>query len=192
MSRNYVIPIKLPLGMFLTPDQAATRGRLNISFPLMGILDPERMRELLAQVLGSQGWKELDGKWERTSPDLGLWRIDPATTTLEVDISRRLPQTVSVSPDALSHPPDPEFGDPTPQDIRPEIRRILEANIAGLEEKTKDDLVADAVRARQALSEALRDVYRQALQEKARSLGNVVSVSESAQDGTMRIRIEIA
>lgn len=181
MSKTYLV--RLPLALFLTPDQLARRGRLTMGFDLMNILAPERMVELLGEILKNAGWEENDGKWLKDSPCGGFWTIDPAAHTVGIDVTRLLEQEIAVR----------SYGEapPTEAAATAAARLTIETHLQGLEEAEKELIVREAVRARQALAEVLKDVYRQALQEKAQSLGNVVSVTETSQDGTMRIRIEI-
>ncbi len=191
MSRSY--QIKLPLAMFLTSDQLARRGRLDMSFDLLGILTPERMKEILGEILTGRGWTQTpDGKWTCRSPDGAIWRIDPASHTLEVDVSPQLTQDIIVDSSRLGIYDDSGPRNVSATNLPAAVRTSIEAAVQSLEAGEKDRLVREAMQARLALTEALQEVYREALQEKAKSIGNIVSVSESTQDGTTRIRIEIA
>jgi uncharacterized membrane protein len=49
-----------------------------------------------------------------------------------------------------------------------------------------------AIQAKKQVNSALKDVYRQAVKEKASALGNVENISESKDGNTYRIRIEIS
>lgn len=194
MSKSYLI--KLPLTMFLTADQLARRGRLALSFDLLGILETERMNEILGKVLAGRGWtRSPDGQWVCRSSGGATWRIDPASHTLEVDISPHLTQDISLDSSRLGlyddSPPSP-IRISSAEDLPPDVRTSIEAILANLQAAEKDGLIKEAIQARLALTMALREVYREALQEKARAMGNIVSVSESTQDGTTRIRIEIS
>jgi hypothetical protein len=49
-----------------------------------------------------------------------------------------------------------------------------------------------AIEARKDVNLALKEVYREAIREKAASIGNVENVSETKEGNTYRIRIEIS
>ncbi|RCK81651.1 MAG: hypothetical protein OZSIB_0785 [Candidatus Ozemobacter sibiricus] len=179
--------------MFLTSDQLARRGRLDLSFDLLGILEPERMTELLDQVLARRGWTRTpDGKWARPSANQAIWQIDTGSRVLAIDISPQLAQDIAIDSSRLGIYDDSGPVKVSVEQLPATVRTSIEVALQHLETGEKDRLVAEAMQARQALTAALQEVYREALQEKARAMGNIVSVSESTQDGTTRIRIEIA
>ena len=189
MSKSYLV--RLPLELLLTPGQMARRGRLEMGFDVLNILPPERMAELLSEVLRNSGWKEANGKWVKRSAELGIWTIDPVGRTIEIDASGRLAQRISLNSVELSDQNIGQNTDPAAIKMSETTKVTIQSILQGLENSEKDLIVREAVRARQAVAETLKDVYRQALPEKAKGLGNIVSVNETSENGSMRIRIEL-
>jgi len=194
MSRAYLL--RIPLEMCLSEREREDRGKMEFSFDLLGILPPEKMKELMGKLLEAAGWRPVDGHYETTLPGGARASVDLARMRLEVDISPTLGDhaEVNVYEESLRGT-GIEAGARRVIEVTelpPQLASRVQEAVARQLEAAREPLLRAAIQGRQQLNALLKDVYREAIKEKARSLGNITSVSESSQDGTMRIRVEIA
>lgn len=180
-----------------------------LNVDLLPILAAGRMLTLLQEQLQQAGaLQQADGRW-RISKTLTDWLFDTATSKLEVrprnqeqikDIEIQvydewLGHSLRSALDALAAEGQgviqlgqEELGQHS------EIQELLNQGV-NLRRQAQEELsqrfFGEVQQARQLINQSLKEVYRQALQEKARSLGNVVSMSEQEQGGEFRIRLEI-
>lgn len=69
---------------------------------------------------------------------------------------------------------------------------LNDRNASTLAEKLARQMTDLAVKARSQVNAALKDVYREAIKEKAGQLGSVCNVSESSEGNVYRIRVEVS
>lgn len=178
--------------------------RVGITLDLLPILTPERMRAIALEVLAEKGAEREtlpDGgeRWVLRRPNGVAYRIDPETLTVEVSLDDMVGRTISITvyEEALerSKLAAAQRGELT---LTPEEARGLGwtaeqlAELADRERlEARRQLLVETEEARRTMNQMLKDIYREAVKEKARSLGDVTSISESERDGTYRIRIEL-
>lgn len=198
MSKAYRIKISgIELNLHL--DRSIT-----LDIDLLPILGREAMLRLLLEQLKQAGFTEQpNGLWNMQK-QLSEWVFDPATLKLEVrplDVQKLDELEISVYDDWL----DRDFlvrhhGDETVEMSEAQargheaIQQALDERIrrlTGEQQEISQRFFDEVLQARQLINSSLKEVYRQAVQEKARSLGNVVSVSEQEQGGELRIRLEV-
>lgn len=205
MSKAY--QLKIPLELVLS-DSELSGNRIRISFELLRILAVERMRELLKKHLTGErnGIANPDGTIEVAIPGHARLIIDPKAETVEIDVAGLLPGSIDARVYDILVPPDlkVEAGGriQLPASLTKEQldqllpswagRNVIDQEAARLRDEIRALLLKETVAARKALNGALKDVYRDAIKEKADQLGNVTGVSESSDGGTWRLRVEIS
>ncbi|MFZ2958273.1 MAG: hypothetical protein WA705_15395 [Candidatus Ozemobacteraceae bacterium] len=195
MSSSY--QIRIPVHLTLSEDDRARTGRMNMHFGLLGMLDPDRMRQLLTDALHHRGWKEeSSGTWTRVSTGGAVLHLDPAALTLEIDVTADLPSHLLAG---YFEPGDTRIqtletktsSDIDALGLTGDAAANLQAQLGQMNANASQRLVRETMNARRELNETLKDVYREAVKEKATSLGTVSSVDESSTGGSWRVRIEI-
>lgn len=194
MSRAYRLMIPLArLGA--TPEEGVV-----LDFELMPILEMERMIELFEQAFRERGAK--DGQGERAGK-LVLGRanrveliIDVAAGALTIELAH-IDHDVevwideeSLSRDQAARLRQEELridSDEELEKIPDHVKQMIEREAQGAQRV----VLQEVNQARKELHDVLRGVYRDAVKEKARAMGNVTSVTESEHEGEYRIRIEL-
>lgn len=205
MSKSY--QLRIPLELLLSECELS-RNRVRITFDLLGILTGERMRELLTKHLikDKQGKANPDGTVEITLPGHATLIIDPKAQTVEVDVATLLPTAMEAKVWDILVPPGVALQSGNkivlPADLSREqldrllpsgvARNVIDQEAARLRDEIRSLVIRETVAARQTLNGALKEVYREAIKEKADQLGNVTGVSESSEGGTWRLRVEIS
>ena len=193
MSRAYRLMIPLArLGA--TPEQGVV-----LDFELMPILEMERMRELCEQRFRERGARDGAGEHAgklilRRSNGVELV-IDVAAGTITVELgnidhevevwideeSLTVGQTRSARGDTI------RMSDRELEKIPEYVKEMVAREAKGMQRIA----LQQVNQARKELHEVLREVYRDAVKEKAQAMGNVTSVSESEHGDEYRIRIEL-
>ncbi|MEZ0370051.1 MAG: hypothetical protein ACAI44_13270 [Candidatus Sericytochromatia bacterium] len=178
---------------------------ITLNVDLLPILGRERMLELLTEELKKAGAvQQADGRWliEKT---LSEWNFDPQSLQLEVRpkstekldaveiqlyeewLGRGFIRKHGEAEDTISiDKQEAERHERIQEALNQELERLSTQH-----EAQSKRFFDEVLQARQLINQSLKEVYRQAVQEKARSLGNVVSISEQEQGGEFRIRLEI-
>ncbi len=192
MSKSYFIPVILKI--HLTASDLDKNGKMRIRFDVLDILPPERMKEILADALKKKGWEPKDNVCELVAPNGVKIRIDPAALQLEVDITTTIAKGlyVSIVSDMKTPIKEVELGKLETLGLASNESEQVQRQLGAMAHNISDNLIREMLKGKQLLNEVLKDVYRQAIAEKAKSLGNVTSVSESSEDGKLRIRVEIS
>lgn len=182
MSKTYYIPIHILAGI-LDVDTSKTSCKLKMSFELMEILAGSRMQELLRSKLLQSGWEEEGNQVKKNVGNIE-WVIDPTGGTISVkaDASQ---VTIGIYAGNDKYP-DTEY-----LKNNSHLAKLIEKTLADTEKEQKEILVKHIIEVRKTLNVTLKDVYREALLEKAASMGNVISTSETSENGELRIRIEL-
>lgn len=176
---------------------------IHLTVDLLPILGQEAMTGLLLKQLAAAGAREQDGKWLLTG-QISDWIFDPATLKLEVRPHQRqqlqevelavFEESLSrsflrqhgaqelIELDAAEIRANSELGEALAQEL---------ARQAGENDLASRRFFEDVRQARQLINQSLKQVYREAVAEKARSLGKIVSLSESESQGELRIRLEV-
>ena len=198
MSRAYRVKLSLAELCVLEDRRAGVR------LELLPILDPARMRVLAREAMAERGaasGEVADGRTMLVLPraqGVEYW-IDPDALTIEIVIDHEAARAAHVSIDGDALTREQRIAADRGELVLTieDLRRLGwdEERLAGEAEHQRVDARRRALeeieRARGLANEVLRDVYRRAITEKARSMGDVTSVSESERDGEYRIRIEL-
>lgn len=188
MSRSY--SIRIPVEVLLPKGAGMNEGSFSLVFTMLDILPAPRMRELLKNQLLGKGFVETEAGLEMPCAGSAVAVLDLASMTMKLTVPLPGSTTVLVEEEYLER-------------FREDLNRAIEngqvinswqlANkVDQLKNQAVNQLKDLAVQARKEVNSALKDVYREAVREKAASLGNVENVSESKEGNTYRIRIEIS
>lgn len=188
MSRSYAI--RLPLNILLAPEAREKLGSFSLSFELLEILPVEKMRQIIHQKLLEKGFVDsADGLvMPCKSGESAVFDVETMTVHLQVQIPDGM--IIRINDDYL-------------QDWRNDIKKAEETGellSAELTERAAKTLGSEAAKnlselameARERINAALKETYREAIREKAGSLGSVSNVTESSDGSTYRIRIEVS
>jgi len=154
--------------------------RVVIAVRMLPVLQGDAMGATLREVLAEQGWE--------AQPDGSMTRVfDGVTATLDagassVTVSRTADATVSAKGTAVAKEGDAADEARAKSVAQRNAEKALEAQRAQATEKLQAENAQALTRAepsvRAALQEALNRVYRKALEERARQLGEVESIDE--------------
>lgn len=193
MSRSVVItqPVKIPTAVIFSESERNRMGRFSLTFDLLEILPREQMLQLVKE-------KMLAANFEETAEGLKM-PIKPEEVQAIFDLENMcinlkvpLPQEVVVTINKADQ-----------KDLAASIARALEDGkvITALSAGYAADKALDisekgleilALAAKRTVNQVLKEVYREAIKEKAATIGNVVGVSETKDGSTYRIRVEIS
>lgn len=170
---------------------------LVLDIPLVPVLAPGRMSELLAEVLLGGGARHEGERLVIDRPSGVQLRIDPEAGTVELGFDelqdREIEVWVQEEELALARVPRRDGESMELEEARnlAWAGGAVESEVLRQRAEARRLLLEESQEARLEINRALKDVYAQAVREKADQLGNVTSVSESEQDGTYRLRIEL-
>jgi hypothetical protein len=171
MSRGYQITVSSVSSVVSASDE------LCIGVSLLPVLGAERMRDLLHEALRADGWVDVDGELEL---DLGRGLsarlvADGSRVVVERTAERTLRATATTKAAAEAALADKTL------EAKSELQRAATTALAASE---------GDVRAR--LEAAVQQVYGTALEEKARSLGELESVQRTVgADGTVELVLKV-
>ncbi len=165
-------------------------GTFSLVFTMLEILPANRMRELLKAQLLAKGFVETADGLEMPCPGQAKAVLDLVSMTMKLSVPMPNQTTVLVEEEYLA-----QFE----QDLKNAIENgkvinswQVENRIDQLKQQVVNQLRNIAVEARKEVNTSLKEVYREAVREKAASIGNVENVTESKEGNTYRIRIEIS
>ena len=175
MSRGYRV-IMDPLTVARTNVSAS--DELCIEVSLLPVLGEERMRDLVREALASEGWAACnDGGLEKTvAPGLvATLSADGKTVTVSMTQERE------VTGAAVNATQAEQLAQQNAERAKDSIRRAATTALA----KAEGDV-------RAALDATIQRVYVKALEEKARSMGQLESMEQTVgADGTVEIVLKI-
>lgn len=183
MSRSYAI--RIPIEVLLSESLRNRLADFRLNFPLLDILPPERMQEMLKKRLIAAGFQETEAGLVMPAPSGQTAIFDPATMEMRLSIAVPEAHRASVYEESIRWMED---------QIKQALAagRVLNAAPGSeLASRLAEQMSDLAVKARATVNAVLKDVYREAIKEKAGQLGSVSNVSESSDGSTFRIRIEI-
>lgn len=188
MSRSY--SIRIPVQVLIPVGSGLNEGSFSMVFTMLEILSADRMQELLKQKLIDKGFGE-------TTEGMSMPLNGERTAVLDLD-TMVMKLTVPMA-DHVSVRVEEEYLKQFEEKLRRAVENgqilndhIVNQKIASEKDRAADQLKDIALKARKEVNSALKEVYREAIREKAASLGNVENVSESKEGNTYRIRIEIS
>ncbi len=158
-------------------------GEISVEVKMLPILADEAMRAALQRVLAEKGWeKSAEGTMSK--------RFGGATATLSADgktVTLRVEKQSEVSGRASVQ----QSADESDEKAERRAERAAEKNLESEKARVKTRLEEEGTKAllreepglRSALQEALNRVYREALEQRARDLGEVESVQERGDVG---------
>lgn len=161
--------------------KAHAESVLTLTVKLLPIVGDAEMRELLRRVLEADGWaRQSDGTMtRRLGAGVACLSADGETVTLTVEATAEVRATATV-----------EQGEGE-SDTKAERRALAEAkkNLVQAQARAKEGLQTASAQAllreepglREAIQTALNKVYREALEKRARALGEVESVQERGE-----------
>ncbi len=195
MSRAY--KIKLPLDL---TNLSVTKNKITLDISLIPILDKEHMSDILKKVLEKLGAKENDSLMEIKNENNIIYKIDTQNLALEIDFSeidKDFSVSVyeeSLSEDILKKADNSESIEITKEQLESldyNIKNVINAQLQNADNELQKQLVSETFKARQFINQVLKEVYKESIGEKARSMGNISSISESQEDSEYRIRMII-
>lgn len=193
MSRSIAItqPVKIPTAVIFSESERQRMGRFTLVFDLLEILPREQMLQLLKEKMLAENFEQTDeGLKMPIKPDevQALFDLENMSMNLKVP----LPQDVVVT---INKTDQKDLASAIEHAL--EDGKVIESLSAGYAaDKALDisekNLKTLALMAKRTVNKALKEVYREAIKEKAATIGNVVGVTEHKEGSTYRIRVEIS
>lgn len=188
MSRSY--SIRIPVEVLIPKGSGLGEGSFSMVFTMLEILAADRMRELLKQELADKGFVE--------TPEGMAMPVEGAKKAV-LDLETMVMKLTVPLPDSCTIQVEEEYLKQFQEKLQKSVENgsiMNDWNVSNKVERLKDNAVQQlkniAVEARKEVNSALKEVYREAIREKAASLGNVETISETKEGHTYRIRIEIS
>lgn len=183
MSRSYAI--RIPIEVLLSHSLRDKLGGFKINFPLLDILPHAEMLELVKKRLLDAGFTETADGLAMAVNDGQQAIFNPDSMEMKLSIALPGDQTVRVYEEILTQ-------------VEGRIRKAVETGgtVAdefgnNLDQAMARQLTDLAILARNQVNAVLKEVYRDAIKEKAGQLGSVSNISESSEGNVYRIRVEI-
>jgi hypothetical protein len=164
-------------------------GSFSLVFPLLEILPAAKMKELVAEKLSECEYEtEDDGTLTKGIGGGAKVIFNPDTVSAKITV------------------PVPEEWSVMVEDIRMERFREMINNAeqngltvdkeyghakGNIVKSVESTLLPAVMEVKAEVNGVLKEVYREAIKEKASTMGSVVGVSETSENGTYRIRVEI-
>ena len=189
MSRAYKIKVKeRGKHVVRASDHVSTQ------LELLEILPCERMAELLANELKKRGFKQQGENLIRTAKDGIVIEIDPADAS--VTVKAETAQTVTVEGERqVWTDADGKLLKRDEENLRKALRQDLqreaEQQKTDLQKKVTDKLEGQLADIRKELDQAVNRVTAEALKEKAAQIGQIKSLTEDTQTGSLTIVLEV-
>jgi histone H3/H4 len=189
MSRAYRIRVKESIARDLSASD-----KLESDLEIMQILPKEQMSQLLKEELKKRGFHEADGELKRTADGVEVC-VDAETghVTVQAEAKDKVElegeregwgyDDVGPSQESIKK----QLGDQVINDLN----RRADQQQTRLQEKATEKLQKVVCEVGQELNQAVNQVTRDALKQKAQSLGRVKEMSEDAEAGTLTIKVEV-
>lgn len=189
MSRSY--SVRIPVNVLLPKEAGINEGTFSLVFTMLEILPADRMRELLKKQLLTKGFIESANGLAMPCSGQAKAVLDLVSMTMKLSVPMPNRITVLVEQEYLDQ-------------FKQELKNAIESGKViddcwrvnkGIDQAKKqviDQLKDLAVKANKEVNSALKEVYREAVREKAAMLGSVENLTESKEGNTYRIRIEIS
>jgi hypothetical protein len=188
MSRSY--SVNLSVGVTIPEGERLKAGRFNMDFTLLEILSAERMKDILKENLIKKGFEE-------TAEGMAMPLKEGQQAILDLDnmemqVKVKMPEKCNVLVERMLL-----------KDFQESIARASQEGNVMKNERVAQQMEIEksravnvlkkiALEAKKEVNLALKETYREAIKEKAASMGNVENVSESKDGNTYRIRIEVS
>jgi hypothetical protein len=200
VSYPYRVRVSKTVEADVSADDRVT-NKLNID----PILDERQMQELLKEALGKRGYKENeDGKWVKDTDTGEHQEVDldtlEVTTTVSAEEKITKEKTLEVVGDAYARTDRETQKEKHRQEAEDRLDKTLKitedeknAKEAELVKKIGEQLQESSESRREELLGIVAEVQGEALKEKAKGLGTVMSVDErTSEDGSeYELRIKI-
>ena len=194
MSRAY--KIKLPADL---TNLTINKNKVSLDINVLPILDKTRMAEILTNIIKKLGGQQENNEIVVKLENDIIYRIDPENLTLTIDFSESIKNvSVDVFEESLTEDlkqkdnSEPiEITHSQLQNLNENTKKLIELQISNLDKELEKNLVSESFKARQYINQLLKEVYKEAIQEKARSIGNINSITESEENGEYRVRMII-
>jgi hypothetical protein len=190
MSRAYRITVRESETRTLTgSDEISTR------LELLDILPPEATAGLLKGALAERGFEEQpDGTFARQDGGLTV-TVDPCdgTVTVKSEVSEAVGLEVRRDTSGYDDigPSEKVIRERMKDQLKADIDKKAEQEAGKLQEKATAALEQHLDELQPELGRIVNKVTREALKQKARSLGTVTEVSEDAEAGNLTLTIEV-
>ncbi|MDD3147278.1 MAG: hypothetical protein PHD82_08255 [Candidatus Riflebacteria bacterium] len=184
MSRSYAI--RIPIEVLLSETMRNKLAGFKLNFPVLDILPPESMQALIKAKLLAAGFHETAEGLVMPAGKGETAVIDPATMEMTLGITIPGAQQVRVYEESMGWMKEQI------KDALASGSTIVSETGTTLAEQLARQMTDLALQARAHVNAALKDVYREAIKEKAGQLGSVSNVSESSDGNVYRIRVEVS
>lgn len=190
MSRAYRITVKESVTRELKGEDS-----ISCKLEVLEILPPEQMAELLKNELENRGYEnQKDGTLVRNDGNTTI-TIEPCTG--EVTVTSILEESIPL--EARREATGYDDVGPGERSIRERVKEQLKEDIERRSQKESERLQTQATQELERklsdlqpeLNDIVGKITREALKQKAASLGTITEISEDGESGNMTIKIEV-
>lgn len=190
MSKIYKIKIK-----GLNSNLINEGEKLALPFDYLPILSNDKMKELIKNKALENGAKIKNDNIIFTEKDHTL-TINLIEKKFLIELSKLPDLEIFVDTDNFNIDNNQELkiediDKIKDNDLKKHINDSINGDINNNKAEIKNQVLKHGLNAQKKINSLLKDVYKDAIREKAQSLGNIVNISESDTNGEYRIRLEI-
>ena len=190
MSKIYKIKIK-----GLNSNLINEGEKLALPFDYLPILSNDKMKELIKNKALEHGAKIKNDNIIFTEKDHTL-TINLIEKKFLIELSKLPDLEIFVDTDNFNIENNKELkiediDKIEDKDLKKHINDSINGDINNNKAEIKNQVLKHGLNDQKKINSLLKDVYKDAIREKAQSLGNIVNISESDTNGEYRIRLEI-
>lgn len=200
MSRAY--KIKIPIDL---TNLEINKNKVKIDINMLNILDITKMSDILKKVvlnLKDESISEInqvDSLIKIKNENGVIYEIDLQTLNLSIDLSDTFnnididvyEESLTNNLRNLSENETIIINKDNIQNLDDKSKELIEKQTENINTEIEKQLVSESFKARQYINRVLKDVYKQAIKEKATQMGNIKSVTESEENGEYRVKMII-
>lgn len=195
MSRAY--RVKIPLNL---TNLEVNKNQVKMDINILAILDKKRMAEIMRKILTQLSDTEQNGETVKVKTESGIiYEIDLANMTLSIDFSEKMgtvsldiyEESLNEQLKDLAKNETIHINEENIQNLNDHSKTLIDREISKLKTEAEKDTVTESFKARQFINQVLKEVYKEAIKEKAQGMGNINSITEADENGEYRVRMII-
>lgn len=188
MSRSY--RVNVPVAVLIPASSLSKGWNFTISFSILDILPRKQMTELLEKELKKSGFKEEEGELVTSLGNNSnvKFNLDTASATISIP-TPDTSVTVSIEEEVLV-----QFKRKLKKAL--ENNELINSNAVNtakrkIQSNAEKQIEKAVIECKDLVNSALKGVYKEAIKTKASKIANVTNISETSENGTYKIRVEM-
>ncbi len=164
-------------------QDVSAQDEIHVDVKLLPVLPEEQMRDILRRVLEADGWSKREDGSLTKNIDGVVAQLEPDGTKVVLRAVEKKTVTVSERRGFDKDTSDEEIDKQLDQGLSDQLKRATKAEEDALTRAAVAKLLGAEPSLREQLQTALNKVYREALEQRAKQLGQVEWVKEQGDPG---------